>query len=398
MKKFVRVAISVLSIKMHLFSQSIQAPEKPYPKIQNWEQIVQKATKENKNILVDLSTEWCVACKVVEKKQFTDPEIRSLMDSKLHTYMLDAEKDSIGQLIKLKYGICAYPSFVIFSPKGEYIETWYGAMPNEYWIQYVKDSIDKEPLLRPGIPEGLHFKWPQFIERELKANFRNSAPGKEELQNHFRKNNYKNFIDFSICRMYPGDIPDTMVDKMVQDQHWLATNYGSDLTTDMLSTSINWKVYAQIQKKEWAQARKYMQQYVTNFPQFKWELFNAKLYYYQSKMELDSMIRLGQENPEFVFEFVASQIVAHVCEYGQIEEHFQQALKWNSEELEKEITYTLAKHQAILYQKIQSKKEARQWAKKAIAIAQQENITLSENDKKSLLQIAEDKTKKPKKD
>jgi hypothetical protein len=110
------------------------------------------------------------------------------------------------------------------------------------------------------------------------------------------------------------------------------------------------------------------------------------------------MIRLGQENPEFVFEFVASQIVAHVCEYGQSEEHFQQALKWNSEELEKEITYTLAKHQAILYQKIQSKKEAHQWAKKAIAIAQQENITLSENDKKSLLQIADDRTKKPKKD
>lgn len=49
-------------------------------------------------------------------------------------------------------------------------------MPKEYWVQYVKDSIDQVPMSRPGIPSGLKFEWPDFVQKELKANFRNSAP------------------------------------------------------------------------------------------------------------------------------------------------------------------------------------------------------------------------------
>jgi hypothetical protein len=43
----------------------------------------------------------------MDKQLFRDPEILSLMTPKLNSYMLDAEKDSIGQLLKLKYGIAA---------------------------------------------------------------------------------------------------------------------------------------------------------------------------------------------------------------------------------------------------------------------------------------------------
>jgi thioredoxin-related protein len=58
--------------------------------------------------MVDLSTEWCSWCKVMEKKIFTDLEVLALMQPKINSYVLDAEKDSIGQLLKLKYGVAAY--------------------------------------------------------------------------------------------------------------------------------------------------------------------------------------------------------------------------------------------------------------------------------------------------
>ena len=66
--------------------------------------------------MVDLSTEWCYWCKVMDKNQFRDSEILALMNPKLNSYMLDAEKDSIGQLLKLKFGIASYPSFLFFTP------------------------------------------------------------------------------------------------------------------------------------------------------------------------------------------------------------------------------------------------------------------------------------------
>jgi len=123
--------------------------------------------------------------------------------------------------LKLKYGVASYPSFLFFTPSGDYIETWTGAMPKEYWMKYVKDSIDREPIHRPGIPSGLKFVWPDFVVKELKANFKKSTPSDSTLNQFFKTCNYKKFVDFNVCRFYPRSIPDSLIDKMFQDQKWL---------------------------------------------------------------------------------------------------------------------------------------------------------------------------------
>jgi hypothetical protein len=55
----------------------------------------------------------------MNKQHFRDTEVLSLMNPKINSYMLDAEKDSIGKLLKLKFGIASYPSFIFFTPQGE---------------------------------------------------------------------------------------------------------------------------------------------------------------------------------------------------------------------------------------------------------------------------------------
>jgi hypothetical protein len=316
----------------------------------------------------------------MDKQHFKDPEILSLMQPKLNSYMLDAEKDSIGQLLKLKFGVAAYPSFLFFTPQGEYLETWCGAMPKEYWMQYVKDSIDQVPMSRPGIPSGLKFEWPDFVQKELKANFRNSTPSSEELNRFFTKCNYKEFADFNVCRFYPGDIPDSLINVMLQDKQWLDNNYGADIATDLLQTSINWKAYAQIQDTNWTKAWSYMNQYEKNFPQNQWELFNVKLFYYTNKLEVDSLIQLGLENPDFVYDHTAQELVEFICEHGKIKSHFMQADLWNSTELRKETNFTLAKFQAQLKYKQADFTEAQKWAKIAIELAEKEGVKLTKED------------------
>lgn len=376
MKNSYLLLILFVTIGVSSYSQKSMNHVSPFPKFSDWDSTVRKATTDNKYIMVDLSTEWCGSCKVMEKKNFTDPEVLSLMQPKLNSYILDAEKDSVGQLLKLKYGVCAYPSFLLFTPQGEYLETWCGAMPKEYWVQYVKDSIDSVPMARPGVPSGLHFEWPDFIQRELRAQFKKSTPSDKELQAYFEQCDYTNFVDFNVCRFYPRNIPDSLLNLMIQDKNLLSEKFGKDVTTDMLSTSINWKTYYEVQQENWSKARLYMKHYVSNFPHLKWELFNAKLFYYKSKMELDSMIQLGVENPDFVFEFVARDLIDFIYENGETNAHFQQALLWNEKELEVDKQFFYAKYQALLSFKLTDISESKKWIVIAKDLADKEGLDL----------------------
>ena len=380
MKLSILILSWLLAVSSSCFSQSEKATKHAFTGMSNWDEVVSKATSDNKYIMVDLSTEWCTWCKVMDKKHFTDPEILSLMQPKLNSYMLDAEKDSLGQLLKLKYGVAAYPSFLFFTPKGEYIETWCGAMPKEYWIQYIKDSIDQVPMSRPGIPSGLEFQWPDFVQKELKANFKKSTPSSKELSQFFASCNYKQFVDFNVCRFYPRDIPDSLLAIMLQDKKWLDINYGADIATDLLQTSINWKAYAQIQDSNWAKAWSYMNQYQKHFPQNEWELFNVKLFYYKSKIEVDSIIQLGLQYPNFVYDHNAIEIVEFICEHGKTETQFRQAELWNTAELNKQTSFTLAKYQAQIKYKQSDIAEAQKWAKIAILEAKKDGVEISKDD------------------
>jgi len=166
MKSFCLLLLCSIGLSSKAYSQ-IEKPEKhAFPGITNWEDVVAKATLDNKCIMVDLSTEWCYWCKVMDKQHFRDTEVLSLMNPKLNSYMLDAEIDSMGKLMKLKYGIASYPSFIFFTPQGKYLETWHGSMPKHYWMEFIKDSIDQTPISRPGIPNGLEFIWLSYNWRD----------------------------------------------------------------------------------------------------------------------------------------------------------------------------------------------------------------------------------------
>jgi thioredoxin-related protein len=372
-------SLLIFLISLNCFAQEIKN-QHSFPGINDWQQTIEKAKRENKTIMVDLSTEWCTWCKVMDKKIFTDPEVLSLMQPKLNSYILDAEKDSIGQLLKLKYGIAAYPSFLFFTSQGEYLETWSGSMPKEYWVQYIKDSIDVEPMKRPGIPTGLSFQWPDFVQKEIKANFKKSAPSDSVLTNYFLQCNFKNFIDFNVCRFYPKNIPDSLLGVMLNDKEWLNQNYGEDIVNELLSMSINWKAYGQIQNSNWSKAWYYMNQYAVNFPQNDWELFNVKLFYFESKNEVDSLIKLGLDKPSFVDEHIASEIIEFICEHGKTKEHFKQAELWNQAELRKTIVFKFAKYQAQICFKLSDIEEAKRWAKIALEKAKNEGVQLSKDD------------------
>jgi hypothetical protein len=281
----------------------------------------------------------------------------------------------------LKFGIASYPSFIFFTPQGEYLETWHGSMPKKYWMQFIQDSIDNLPMPRPGIPDGLEFEWPEFVQREFRANFNKCNPSDEELNAFFAQCDYKTFTNFNVCRFYPNKVPDSLLEKMISDKAWLDANYGQDIATDLIRTTVNWKGYHEIENNNWTDARKYINRYQRMFPENQWEVFHLNLFYFQAKYDVDSLIQLGLQHDSFVYDYTADQFVEFIIKNGSKKSHFKQATFWNIRELNKETNFKRAKHQVQITAKQNDWNQAKYWAQVAIKAAKKENLEISPEEK-----------------
>jgi len=57
-----------------------------------FEQAVEKSKTEKRKIFIDVFTEWCGWCKVMDKNTFPDPEVAKLLNEKFYPVKLDAEQ------------------------------------------------------------------------------------------------------------------------------------------------------------------------------------------------------------------------------------------------------------------------------------------------------------------
>lgn len=75
-----------------------------------YEEALQKARAEGKQIFVDVYTSWCGPCKMMAKNVFTRQEVGDYYNNKFVCLKLDAEKESSHAFFK-HYQANGYPSF-----------------------------------------------------------------------------------------------------------------------------------------------------------------------------------------------------------------------------------------------------------------------------------------------
>lgn len=92
MKKTFLLLLSVVFLSIKLSAQT----EKPLPatavKWMTFEQAVEKSKTEKRKIFIDVFTEWCGWCKVMDKNTFPDPEVAKLLNEKFYPVKFDAEQ------------------------------------------------------------------------------------------------------------------------------------------------------------------------------------------------------------------------------------------------------------------------------------------------------------------
>jgi thioredoxin-related protein len=119
----------------------------------SWEQIKEKAKNENKIILIDCYTTWCVPCKKMENEVFVVDSvghffnekfisIRVQMDSTIKDDKLIQAFYADAVSIKTKYKVTAFPTLLFITPMGEIVNRHEGFMNSREFIQLGQDVLN----------------------------------------------------------------------------------------------------------------------------------------------------------------------------------------------------------------------------------------------------------------
>lgn len=100
------------------------------------------AKQEGKLVFIDFFTSWCGPCKMMSSKTFPQKEVGDFMNAKFIPMKMDAEKE--GLELANKYGVNAYPTYVVVDADGKEVAKFSGYMDGPRFIDKVTAALDPE--------------------------------------------------------------------------------------------------------------------------------------------------------------------------------------------------------------------------------------------------------------
>ncbi|WP_316814263.1 DUF255 domain-containing protein [Pedobacter heparinus] len=160
MKKKINLFLILLLPVLNCFAQTtanMQTQENlgvNFIKNLNWEAIKTKASIENKFIFVDCFATWCGPCKAMDKNVFSKERTAGFMNKEFISVKVQMDvtadddeltknwrKDAVN--IQNSFKVTAYPTYLIFSPKGQIIYRFSGATASiDEFINIVTRAIN----------------------------------------------------------------------------------------------------------------------------------------------------------------------------------------------------------------------------------------------------------------
>lgn len=116
---------------------------KPIKTNDDFDRELAKAHTANKPVMLDFYADWCIACKEMDQRVFTDPTVRGLLKSWVLLRADVTANDKLDKSLKERLGVIAPPTILFFDAKSNEIEAVrvVGGMNAAEFIGHVK-AID----------------------------------------------------------------------------------------------------------------------------------------------------------------------------------------------------------------------------------------------------------------
>lgn len=119
----------------------------------SWNQVLQQAKSEGKNIFLDCYTTWCAPCKKMEKEVYSDDSVADFFNRNFICYklQLDSTKNDNEEVkrtyadagyIRSTFKVYSYPTLLFFSPYGKILNRKEGFMEVEDFFKIGEDALD----------------------------------------------------------------------------------------------------------------------------------------------------------------------------------------------------------------------------------------------------------------
>jgi thioredoxin-related protein len=149
MKKKSCILFTILLLVGKLYSQDIGVQ---FVDSLSWNQVKEKAKKENKYIFMDVYATWCGPCKMMDTQVYTDETIGNLLNDKFISIKVQQDQTKNDNIqvkswyadikdISIKYKIDVLPSFLFFSSGGKLVHRGLGYQDTTAFRQMVELAL-----------------------------------------------------------------------------------------------------------------------------------------------------------------------------------------------------------------------------------------------------------------
>lgn len=109
------------------------------------------AEKLNKPVLVDVYTDWCGWCKVMDRTTFPDPAVSKILTDNFVLVKANAEDGAAGTDIAKQVGVQSFPTSLFFNSNRTLIAATFGFRKPEVFAEMLKRAIAINAQFRPGM-------------------------------------------------------------------------------------------------------------------------------------------------------------------------------------------------------------------------------------------------------
>lgn len=291
MKKF----LAALLVGTAVFSASAQTEFRNL----SFDEGLAAAKQEGKLVFIDFFTTWCGPCKMMSSKTFPEKAVGDYMNAKFIPMKMDAEKE--GLELARKYGVNAYPTYIILDTTGKQVAKVTGYMDGQRFINELDAALDPEQS-------------PERIAARYQAGERTPKIVNAYAMQFMKKGNEDE--GFKVVNDYFASLSDA--DRLKPENAFLFTTYTTNLESELSQYMVA------NQTKFPAETRQAIDHRLGNLYNSRLNTYTSGYMFREGKYKADEFAQLKEaranlgitkEGDELVYEFIEKRPTCTDAEY-----------------------------------------------------------------------------------